>query len=114
MKNQTNKQPDSVDDLFSFTADETGVSRETVRFVIKNFEKTLAYYLRNPMEAGSKIIIHGFVKIFFKIDDALARLDTLERYMPRSKDIPYYKQYFKSIIEYGQEEEQENSSNDQA
>lgn len=99
------KVPDSVDDIFSFTAEETGFSREMIRFVFKNFEKNLAGFLRNPIKAGTSIVITNFVKITFRINDALDRLDKMKRYRPESKDILFYEQYLKNHLTDGRQEE---------
>jgi hypothetical protein len=91
------KFPDSVDDIFSFVAQDTGFSRDTVRFVIKNFESSLKMFLRNPLKAGRQILLTGFCKITFDTNDALERYDILKRYYPQSKDAEYYDQLLKTL-----------------
>ena len=99
------KQPDSVDDIFSFVSQDTGLSRKVVRYAIKNFEKNLSHVLRNPIKFGTEVIITGLCKFTFKIDHALNRLDSLKRYYPMSRDIAMYEELLKDVITNGQSKE---------
>lgn len=69
--------PNTKKDMISSIAEETGKSRQTVKFVIDNFEKSLRFYLSNPIEAGSAILLKGFGKFTFDKNKARKRHNKL-------------------------------------
>lgn len=93
--------PNNKTDMLSMIAKESGRSRQLVKFVIDNFERSLRYYLSNPMNAGTAILLKGLGKFEFDVEKAKKRLKSLTA---RRKE-QFYKEFLNKFDDNEQEEE---------
>lgn len=81
--------PKSKNDIVSLTAQEVGVSKETVKFVIKFVEERLRWYFRHPFYAAKRIIIPElgvFLFRWFKLDNFIEVNQQRKRYRKNYED----------------------------
>jgi len=84
--------PKSEKDIISLTAQEVGVSKELVKFVIRFVEERLRWYLRHPFYAARRIIIPElgiFIFRWFKLDTIIEVNQQRVRYRKKyEEDLP--------------------------
>lgn len=86
------KYPKTKLHMIQEIANESGHSIQKVKFVIKNFEESLTFFLSNPIEAGEMILLSTFGKFVFNKKRAKNRM---ARFTGKKKET--YIEYFKSI-----------------
>lgn len=58
--------PESKNDILSFAAEEAGISRKKMSFIIRHLEKTLRTFLSDPVGSGGLVKIVGFIHFSLK------------------------------------------------
>jgi len=54
-------------DINYMVAEETGLSKKQVDYIIKNFWDSIRYYLTHPLEAKAGILINGWGSFYMNI-----------------------------------------------
>jgi len=89
-------------DIVYYTAEETGLSKQHVELIEKQFWDGVRYYLTHPLLAKGGILLHGLGKFFMK-PFIIRRV--LNRLLERSNGEPTNRiKFYQTLLEfYGKE-----------